>query len=105
MPLKSGKTADIINKNMEELVGNYKKTGKIGTSTPPSIVAAQKQAAAIAYNKAGEGEEKPWHREEQTPSDSGIHWKKTIKLKDSKINKIANKFITPEIKEILKKIT
>jgi hypothetical protein len=35
------------------MVGAFKKTGKIGTSKPKSKTAAVKQAAAIAYEKAG----------------------------------------------------
>ena len=51
MPLKKGKTDKILNKNITELMGTYKKSGKIGTSKPKSKKAAQKQAAAIAYSK------------------------------------------------------
>jgi hypothetical protein len=50
MPLKKGKGS--ISSNIEELLGSWKKTGKIGTSSPRTMDAAKKQAAAIAYRKA-----------------------------------------------------
>ncbi len=53
MPLKKGKTDKIIGDNISELMGSYKKKGKIGTSEPPSKKKAQKQAVAIALNQAG----------------------------------------------------
>ena len=49
MPLKKGKTDKILHQNISELMGTYKKSGKIGTSKPKSKKAAQKQSAAIAY--------------------------------------------------------
>ena len=55
MPLKKGKSKKTISKNIEKEMKNYKKTGKIGTSKPKSGKAAKKQAAAVAYNKAGKG--------------------------------------------------
>jgi len=54
MPLKKGKTDKILHQNISELMGTYKKSGKIGTSKPKSKKAAQKQAAAIAYSKMDE---------------------------------------------------
>jgi len=53
MPLKRGKTQKIISGNIGEMISSYKKTGKIGTSTPENKGAAIKQAAAIAYSTAG----------------------------------------------------
>jgi hypothetical protein len=53
MPLKSGKSQKTISSNIGELVHTFKEKGKIGTSTPKSTAAAVKQAAAIAYGKAG----------------------------------------------------
>jgi hypothetical protein len=53
MPLKSGKSQKTISANIGELVHNFKEKGKIGTSKPKSTAAAVKQAAAIAYGKAG----------------------------------------------------
>lgn len=58
MPLKKGKSQKTISKNIETEMKKYKKTGKIGTSKPKSKKAATKQAAAIAYSKAGKGKKK-----------------------------------------------
>jgi hypothetical protein len=53
MPLKKGSSQKTISRNIGELVGTYKEKGRIGTSKPKSKSAAVKQAAAIAYEKAG----------------------------------------------------
>ena len=53
MPLKKGSSQKTINANIGEIVRDYKKDGMIGTSKPKSKAAAVKQAAAIAYAKAG----------------------------------------------------
>jgi hypothetical protein len=53
MPLKKGSSQKTISANIGEIVRDYKKDGKIGTSKPKSKAAAVKQAAAIAYDKAG----------------------------------------------------
>lgn len=53
MPLKRGSSQKTISANIGEMVRSYKDTGKIGTSKPKSTAAAAKQAAAIAYEKAG----------------------------------------------------
>lgn len=53
MPLKKGSSQKTISTNIGEMVRSYKDTGKIGTSKPKSKTAAVKQAAAIAYEKAG----------------------------------------------------
>ena len=53
MPLMKGKSAKTISKNIGEMVRSYKESGKIGTSRPESTRKAVKQAAAIAYSKAG----------------------------------------------------
>jgi len=58
MPLKKGKTDKIIGDNISELMGSYKKKGKIGTSEPSSKKKAQEQAVAIALNKAGKSKMK-----------------------------------------------
>lgn len=53
MPLKRGSSQKTISTNIGEMVRKYKETGSIGTSKPKSTAAAAKQAAAIAYEKAG----------------------------------------------------
>jgi hypothetical protein len=53
MPLKKGSSQKTISRNIGEIVRDYKKDGMIGTSKPASKTAAVKQAAAIAYAKAG----------------------------------------------------
>lgn len=58
MPLKSGKSQKTISKNIGEMLGKYKKTGKIRTSKPKSMKAAVAQASAAAYTKAGKSKKK-----------------------------------------------
>lgn len=53
MPLKSGKSQATIGSNIQELMHKFHGSGSIGTSKPKSEEAARKQAAAIAYSKAG----------------------------------------------------
>lgn len=53
MPLKKGRSKKVISSNIAEMVRSFKSTGKIGTSKPKSVGKAAKQAAAIAYSKAG----------------------------------------------------
>jgi hypothetical protein len=53
MPLKRGSSQKTISSNIGEMVSSFKKKGKIGTSKPGSVKEATKQAAAIAYSKAG----------------------------------------------------
>lgn len=53
MPLKKGSSQKTISSNIGEMVRTFKESGKIGTSKPKSKAAAVKQAAAIAYEKAG----------------------------------------------------
>lgn len=53
MPLKSGKSNATVSENIRELMHSFHGSGKIGTSAPSSNQAASKQAAAIAYSKAG----------------------------------------------------
>jgi hypothetical protein len=52
MPLDKRKSKKTISKNIKEIVSSFKKTGKIGASTPSSKKKAQKQAVAIALNTA-----------------------------------------------------
>ena len=58
MPLKKGKSKKTISKNIETEMKKYKSTGKVGKSKPSSKKKAVKQAAAIAYSKAGKGKKK-----------------------------------------------
>ncbi len=53
MPLKKGRSQKTISSNIGEMVRGYKESGKIGASKPASKRAAVRQAAAIAYRKAG----------------------------------------------------
>lgn len=53
MPLKSGKSNKAIGANIQTLVDDFQRSGKIGTSKPKNKAAAIKQATAIAYSKAG----------------------------------------------------
>lgn len=59
MPLKKGTSKKTVSSNIKELMGSYKKKGKIGTSKPASKKKAQKQAVAIAlsHKKREEDEE------------------------------------------------
>lgn len=59
MPLKPGKSNKVVSGNISEMVGAYKKTGKIGTSKPESKKKAIQQATAIALSKAGKSRNKP----------------------------------------------
>jgi hypothetical protein len=49
MPLKSGGGKKNLVANIRELMHSFKRTGKIGTSTPASAGKANKQAVAAAY--------------------------------------------------------
>lgn len=58
MPLKSGRSNKVVSQNVSELMGAYKSKGKIGASKPSSAAAAQKQAVAIALQKAGRSKQR-----------------------------------------------
>jgi hypothetical protein len=53
MPLSKGKSQKTISGNIGLMVRSFKESGKIGTSRPASVRKAVKQAAAVAYSKAG----------------------------------------------------
>ena len=54
MPLKKGSSRGTISSNIRSEMHSYDKKGSIGTSKPGSRKKAQKQAIAIALNKARE---------------------------------------------------
>ena len=58
MPLKKGSSQKTISGNIGEMVGKFKKTGKIGTNNPTGKKAAVKQAVAIALSTAGKPKKK-----------------------------------------------
>lgn len=58
MPLAKGKSNKVVGKNIQTLVDDYQRSGKIGTSKPKSKAAAVRQATAIAMQKAGMKKEK-----------------------------------------------
>lgn len=53
MPLKKGKSRQIIGSNIKEMVHDWEKDGTIGNSKPDTKKKAVKQATAIALKKAG----------------------------------------------------
>ena len=53
MPLKKGKSQKTISANIQTLVDDYQKSGRIGTSKPANKKAAVKQAVAISLRQAG----------------------------------------------------
>ena len=55
MPLQAGKSKRSFVANIKELMHSFKRTGKIGTSTPSSPGKANKQAVAEAFSKQREG--------------------------------------------------
>ena len=52
MPLKKGTSQDTIGSNIKECLSSYKKTGKIGNTTPKNMEHARKICAAAAYTTA-----------------------------------------------------
>jgi hypothetical protein len=53
MPLKKGKSQKTISANIQTLVDDYQKSGRIGTSKPANKKAAVEQATAIALRMSG----------------------------------------------------
>jgi hypothetical protein len=58
MPLAKGKSNKAVSKNIQTLVDDYQKSGRIGTSKPANKKAAVKQATAIALQTAGRSKPK-----------------------------------------------
>lgn len=52
MPLKAGYGKDTISSNIAECIRSYKKSGKVGNTTPDSLAHAQKICTAAAYSTA-----------------------------------------------------
>ena len=52
MPLKTGSSKATISSNISECLSSYKKTGKIGNTTPKNLVHARQICAAAAYSSA-----------------------------------------------------
>ena len=74
MPLKKGSSDKTISANIAAEMKSYKKTGKLGTSKPKTKKAAQKQAVAIAYTKAGKSKKK----NPEEDSESAVKGKKGL---------------------------
>ena len=79
MPLKKGSSKETISKNIKTEMKSYKKTGKIGTSKPANKKKATKQAAAIAYSKAGKGKKKDEDSEKMKKLREGAESEKANK--------------------------
>lgn len=62
MPLKKGSSQSIVSSNIKTLVDDWKKDGSIGTSHPPTMEKAVRQAVAIALTKAGKSRNAKAHR-------------------------------------------
>ena len=110
MPLKKGKTDKIIGDNISELMGSYKKKGKIGTSKPSSKKKAKKQAVAIALNKAEEEEKKATYEFQGSGKamdyyDIVTGKDKESKNKKSKMDEIASQYISKDALLEAKKAT
>jgi hypothetical protein len=71
MPLKKGSSQKTISTNIGEMLGSFKKTGKIGSSRPKSKEAAMKQAAAAAYTSAGKTKKMAKGGPTVTPASKG----------------------------------
>jgi len=67
MPLKKGSGKEVLSHNIGEMIKSYKKTGKIGNTTPKDMEHAQKIAAAAAYKNAGKSKKKK-HKEKKFKS-------------------------------------
>lgn len=52
MPLKKGRSQATISKNIAECIRSYKRSGKIGNTSPKSLKHAVKICQAAAYTSA-----------------------------------------------------
>ena len=53
MPLAEGKSNQIIQGNIDIMIREYRRSGKIGNTTPDNLQHAYEIATAIAHQKAG----------------------------------------------------
>lgn len=51
-PLKPGRSKATIGRNVEEMMASFKRTGKIGNTTPRNVKHARRIASAAAHTKA-----------------------------------------------------
>ena len=72
MPLAKGKSNKAVSKNIQTLVDDYQKSGRIGTSKPANKKAAVKQATAIALQKAGRSKPKKFAEGGSTSAQRAI---------------------------------
>lgn len=83
-PLKPGRSKKVVSENIGELMHSYDEKGTIGTSAPSSRKKAQKQAIAIALEKAGKSRKKK--KKGGVAGDSG-KGQKTAETKKAKAKK------------------
>ena len=108
MPLKSGKSKKTIQKNITELMGSYKKKGKLGTSHPKSAKQAAKQAAAIAYAKAKKTKKAKAHKKKINENYMVLGFIKSLvdknyKEADKYLQGQVDKLITNKIRDAVDK--
>ena len=116
MPLEKGKSKKTISKNIKKEMKKYKQTGKVGKSKPSSKKKAGKQAAAIAYNKAGKSKNKKVNEsaklakkdydkdgEVETPEQE-YKGSKDKAIKSAKTEKDLKESFNEYIKDILRKV-
>lgn len=53
MPLRRGRSKQVIGLNIAEAMRSYKSSGKIGNARPSTAQKARRMAAAMAYRTAG----------------------------------------------------
>lgn len=79
MPLKQGSSRKTVSHNVKEMVGSWKRKGKIGNSRPRSKKKAIKQAVAISLKKAGKSK---YQRRNSLSANTGLRQssKKRVRL-------------------------